>query len=358
MRIIPVILSGGSGMRLWPLSRIGRPKQLIALTGERTMLQLTALRTVDAARFAPPLVVASAEHADAIETQLAEVGIAPDRLILEPAARNTAPAIALAALNADPDSLLLVMPSDHVVRDNAAFLAAVEAARPLAAEDWLVTFGIRPDRPETGYGYIRRGGALGPGVFEAERFIEKPDRATAEAFLADGGYDWNGGIFLFRAGAYLAALERHAPYLLPDIRAAVAGQSLSGARAYPDAQGFARVPGQSIDHAVMEKSGRVAVVPVAMGWSDIGSWEALHAIGDKDAGDNVLAGDVVAIDSTGCLVRSDGPVIVTLAVEDLVVVATERSVLIVPRAESQRVGEAVDALVARGHRPPRMPEGA
>ncbi|HEY1144935.1 MAG TPA: sugar phosphate nucleotidyltransferase, partial [Allosphingosinicella sp.] len=160
MRIIPVILSGGSGMRLWPLSRIGRPKQLIALTGERTMLQLTASRAADAARFAPPLVVASAEHADAIEAQLAEIGIVPGRLILEPAARNTAPAIALAALNTDPDSLLLVMPSDHVVRDADAFIAAVEAARPLAGEDWLVTFGIRPDRPEKGYGFVRRGGPL------------------------------------------------------------------------------------------------------------------------------------------------------------------------------------------------------
>lgn len=354
----PVVLSGGSGSRLWPLSRQNQPKQFLRLIGDHSLYQETVIRASKLPGAQPPVTVCSEDHRFMIGEQLQEVAIASGGILLEPTARNTAPAIALAALNADPDSLLLAMPSDHVVRDNAAFLAAVEAARPLAAEDWLVTFGIRPDRPETGYGYVRRGDSLGPGVFKAERFIEKPDRATAERFLAGGGYDWNGGIFLLRAGAYLAALERHAPYLLPDIRAAVTGQSLSGARAYPDAQGFARVPGQSIDHAVMEKSDRVAVVPVAMGWSDIGSWEALHAIGDKDGADNVLAGDVVAIDSAGCLVRSDGPVVVTLGVEDLVVVATERSVLIVPRGKSQRVGEAVDALVARGHRPPRMPEGA
>lgn len=346
-RIIPVILSGGAGTRLWPLSRAGRPKQLIAINGDRTMLQQTALRTADAKDFAPPLVVASADHADEIERQLGEVGTPPSLLILEPEPRNTAAAIALAALGAAPDSILLVMPSDHVVADPNALRAAVGSALPFARDDMLVTFGIAPDRPETGYGYIRRGDAIGEGVFNVERFVEKPDLATASALLAEGGHDWNGGIFLFKAEAFLDALEALEPGLLSAARAALAAQRENGIRIWPDARSFARAPALSVDRAVMEKWDRVAVVPVEMGWSDIGSWEALHQLGQKDEEGNVLTGDVVAIDSRDCLIRSEGPVIVTLGAENLVVVATERAVLIVPRGESQRVSEAIEALQQR-----------
>jgi mannose-1-phosphate guanylyltransferase/mannose-1-phosphate guanylyltransferase/mannose-6-phosphate isomerase len=347
-RIVPVILSGGSGTRLWPLSRIDRPKQLIAISGEHSLLQETALRVADEVAFAAPLVVASADHADEIETQLQAIDRSPTHLILEPEPRNTAAAIALAALSARPDDILLILPSDHVVKQPGAFRAAVEASLPLAQDGMLVTFGVEPDRPETGYGYIRRGPEVGSGLFHVDRFVEKPDIATAQSYLDEGGYLWNAGIFLFSADVYLDALELHAPDILSAARSAIVAQRSEGNRIWPDGRGFGRAPALSIDHAVMEKSDRVAVAPVSMGWSDVGSWEALHGIGDKDASGNVLTGDVVAIDSRDSLIRSDGPVIVTLGIDNLIVVATERAVLIAPRGESQRVKEAIDALQKRG----------
>ena len=219
--ITPVILSGGSGTRLWPLSRTGRPKQLLALTHAETMLQLTVQRACGD-RFAAPIVVANTAHADEIATQMAAVGVPDARLILEPAARNTAPAIALAAVVSEPDDILLVMPSDHVIADVEAFHAAIERAAPLVEAGWLVTFGIQPTAPETGYGYICRGKEIAVGVQRVERFVEKPDRATAEGYLAEGRYSWNGGIFLFTAGAYLEALDEFAPEMSAAARAAIA----------------------------------------------------------------------------------------------------------------------------------------
>ncbi|HEX8124558.1 MAG TPA: sugar phosphate nucleotidyltransferase [Allosphingosinicella sp.] len=320
--IRPVILSGGAGTRLWPLSRSGRPKQFLALAGAESLLKATASR---AAGWGAPIVVASFDQAEAVRSEVPDA-----RLVLEPCARGTAAAVALAALAAEAGELLLIMPSDHHIEDEAAFRAAVEIAAPLAADGWLVTFGIEPDRPETGYGYIRRGGGLAPGVFQVARFAEKPDRPTAQGWLAEGGWSWNAGIFLFDRDAVLDALRRHAPAVL----AAAEGDFESG-------------PSESIDTAVMEKAERVAVVPTNMGWTDIGSWEALHALGPVDRDGNLLTGDVVAPDSRNCLVRSDGPVVVALGVEDLVIVATERAVLVVPRGETQRVREAIDALEAR-----------
>jgi mannose-1-phosphate guanylyltransferase/mannose-1-phosphate guanylyltransferase/mannose-6-phosphate isomerase len=349
-RITPIILSGGTGVRLWPLSRLGRPKQLVALGGEESLLRQTAARVADEDLFAAPVIVAGGEDEEAVEAEVAAAR-APSLLILEPCPRGTAAAIALAASHAAGDDLLLVLPSDHVIGDPAAFGRAVEAARALAGQGWLVTFGIRPDRSETGYGYIKRGAALADGLFEAAAFIEKPPRAQAEAFVADGGYDWNAGIFLFRAGAMVDALAAHAPEILAAVRAALAGARRDVARLRPDGHAFAAAPAASIDRAVMEKAGRVAVAPVEMGWSDVGSWDAVHALGPRDGDGNLLAGDVVAPDSRDCLVRSDGPVVVALGVEDLIVVATERAVLVVRRGESQRVGEALDALEARRHKP-------
>lgn len=348
--IVPVILSGGSGTRLWPLSRLGRPKQLIAVRGERTMIQETALRVGEGEAFAPALVVAGEDHADAVEAQLGEAGAPPAALILEPEPRGTAAAAALAALEAGAESLILIMPSDHDVADPEALRAAVASARGAAEAGWLVAFGIAPDRAETGYGWIRSGEAVGEGLFGIATFAEKPDAARAQAWLDEGGWSWNAGIFLFSAAAYLRALEALAPELLAAVRAAHQGAVREGLRVRPDAEAFARAPSASIDRAVMEKAGKTAVVPVEMGWSDIGSWEALHALGPADAAGNVLSGDVVAVDSKGCLIRSDGPVVVTLGATNLIVVATERAVLVAPLGQGQRVKEAIDALMERAGR--------
>ncbi len=350
--IRPVILCGGAGTRLWPLSRIDRPKPFVSLDGEKTLFEQTLDRVRDRAVFAAPLVVVSEEFGGLVAEQLDRSGITERQIVLEPCARGTAPAIALAALEAAGDDLLLVLPSDHVIGNPAAFHAALELAIPAARMGWLVTFGIVPDRPETGYGYIQRGKENGFGGFEVERFVEKPDAALAAQYLATGGYSWNAGIFLFSAATLLAELTGHASYILPAIAASRAAARRDGDFLIPDPSSFARVPAQSIDHAVMEKSRQVAVVPVDMAWSDIGSWEALHAVSVRDERENATSGNVVLIDSDGSFARSDGPLVVGIGVRDLVVVATERSVLIVPRGDSQRVREAVDELVRRGGTPP------
>lgn len=346
--IVPVLLCGGAGVRLWPLSRKDRPKQLLPLLAPETMLQATASRLPSGDRFSPPLIVTGREYADEVVTQLEEASIAAT-LILEPCARNTAPAIALAALACPPDALLIVMPCDHAIGDVAAFRRAVDTAAPLADEGWLVTFGVRPDRPETGYGYIKRRSELSPGLFEVEQFVEKPDLITAEGFLLEGSYDWNAGIFLFRAGAYLAALERFEPEILSAASAALKASRSDGNRILPDGLAFARSPSISIDHAVMEEAKPIAVVPVDMDWSDIGSWEALYGHLPKDQDGNVCSPEALAIDSRGCLLRTTSPhKIVVIGVDDLVVVASGDTVLVVPREQSQRVREAVERLSSTG----------
>ncbi len=312
------------------------------------MLQLTARRVGDPALFAPPVVVAGAAQADAVEAQLGDQGLG--MLILEPAMRDTAAAIALAALNAEREDLLLVLPSDHVIADGAGFVEAVGRAAALAREGWIVTFGMKAERPETGYGYIKRGEALGDGLFRAERFVEKPDAETAARYCADGGYDWNGGIFLFGAGTLIDALERHAPDTLAAARGAVEAQAREGRRVLPDAERFSAAPSISIDYAVMEKADRIAVAPVSVGWSDVGSWDALRDALETDEAGNAIAGDVLAIDSRDCLIRSDGPLVAAIGVSGLVIVATGDTILVVPRAQSQRVKEAVEALKARGRK--------
>ena len=339
-RIVPVILSGGSGTRLWPMSLPDRPKQFLSLTQEASMFAATVARVADTTRFADPLVVANARHAHLIDAQLDGRDAT---LVLEPVARNTAPAIALAALTASPDAPLLVMPSDHVIADERAFLAAIDAARPLVDEGWLVTFGIEPDGPETGYGYIEVGAELAHGVRRVATFVEKPDRVRAEAMVADGRHVWNGGIFLFRADAYLSALAIHAPAMLAAAREALDRGVRDGNRVLPDAAAFGASPSDSIDYAVMERAERVAVVPVAMGWSDVGSWDALHNIG-ADAQGDAHDGDIIAIDTTNCLLKSDGIRIAAVGVSDLIVVATGDNVLILPRGRSQDVKRIVEAI--------------
>jgi mannose-1-phosphate guanylyltransferase/mannose-6-phosphate isomerase len=340
--VIPVILSGGAGTRLWPLSRELRPKQLLPLTGDVTLLQDTAQRIAGR-----PFVVCNQEHRFIVAEQLREIGIEPRGIVIEPVGRNTAPAAAVAALLAerDPDALLLVMPSDHQVKDTAAFRAAVAKAVPLARAGMLVTFGIQPTEANTGYGYIRRGQPL-DGGFKVESFVEKPDRATAEAYLASGEYLWNGGIFLFAASTYLAELGKRLPEMVAQCRTALAdGASDLFFFRLADAA-FAAIKGQSIDYAVMEHTDRAAVVPVDMGWSDIGSWSALWQESSPDADGNVLLGDVLATATRNSYVRSEGRLVATLGVEDLVVVATDDAVLVADKAHDQDVKKIVEDLKA------------
>lgn len=351
--IIPIILSGGGGTRLWPMSRPECPKQFLALTGEETMFQMTLLRSADRALFAAPLVVAGARHAALIEQQLHAIGIHNARLLLEPCARNTAPAIALAALAAeDPAAPLLVMPSDHVIADAPAFYAAIRAALPLVEQGYLATFGINPTGPETGYGYIQSGEELRGGVHRVARFVEKPSAARAAEMIAGGDHVWNGGIFLFRADSFLAALAQYAPAMLAAAKAAMDKARIDGAQIHPDEAAFAACPADSIDYAVMEKAaasptGQVCVVPVSMGWSDVGSWDALYEIGEN-SGSAAPSDRVTEIDGTGNLIRSDGIRIHTVGLENMLVVASGNDILIIPRGKSQEVKRIVEALKDRG----------
>ena len=340
MTIVPVILSGGGGTRLWPLSTPERPKQFLPLTGDRTMFQLTLDRVNDTQNFAAPIIVANTAHADLVDEQC---GNNDAVILLEPCARNTAPAIALAALAAtDPKAVLLVMPSDHVITNVAAFHAATQAALPLIEDGYMVTYGIDPTGPETGYGYIQMGDALSGSVHAVARFVEKPDAARAEAMLAAGNHSWNGGIFLFRADTYLGALAIHAPEMLTAAQAAMDLGSGSGNRITPNEAAFAACPSNSIDYAVMEKAaketgGRVAVVPVNMGWSDVGSWDALYDLNAKDAADNAITGTARAQHATGNLIHAEGIRVSIHGVDDLIVVANGTEVMILPRGSSQKV---------------------
>lgn len=335
MKILPVILSGGHGTRLWPLSQPHRPKQLLDLTGAGAMIALTALRVADPSLFAPPMLIAGADHAAAARDALQAAGVTPGTILIEPARRNTAAAIALAALAASPEQLLLVMPSDHLVAEPAALIVAVERAVRTAEEGWIVTFSVRPDRAETGYGYIARGAGLEEGVHRIARFVEKPDAATAQAYVAAGDMDWNAGIFLFRSSAMLAALDQHAPDIIGGVRASLEPDGLI------DADRFAAVRAESIDKAVLEQTDCAAVVPVSMGWTDLGSWDSLYAVLPHDADGNAVAGTGVAIDSSGCLIRATTKPLVAIGMCDHILVETEEAILVLPRGLGHRVGEAI-----------------
>ena len=347
--LIPVILSGGSGTRLWPLSRKNLPKQFLPLAGDFSLFQQTVARTHGLADTAAPIVVCSEDHRFLVAEQLLELRVEGASIMLEPLPRNTAPAIALAALQAmarDPEAVILVLPADHLIGDEHNFQKAVASALPVAQQGWLVTFGIRPDGPETGFGYIRRGEAI-PGAFRVARFVEKPDAPTAQSYLDDGGYDWNSGMFMFRAQRYMEELERHAPAIAAAVRKAfdTANADLDFVRI--DKAAFMASPEDSIDYAVMERTDHAAVVPVSCGWSDIGSWAALWTAAEKDLDGNRLEGDVIAIDSHNCLVRSaDRRLIATLGVDDLVVVDTPDATLVASRGRSQDVKKLVDHLKA------------
>ncbi len=345
-RLQPVLLSGGSGTRLWPLSREAYPKQFLALAGERTMLQDTWLRVAELAGGAAPIVVANEEHRFLAGEQLRQVGVARAAIVLEPAGRNTAPAIAAAALQAmagGEDPLLLVLPSDHVVRDPEAFRAAVREAAPAAEQGALVTFGIVPESPETGFGYIQS--AAGEGVRRVRRFVEKPDAATARQYLDAGGYYWNSGMFLFRASRYLAELARFRPDILSAVRAAFDGAKRDGDFVRLDQDAFAACPSDSIDYAVMEKTGDAMVLPVEIGWNDVGSWSALWDVSEQDGEGNARHGDVIAVDSRNSYAYARR-LVALVGVEDLVVVETDDAVLVARKDKVQQVKDVVAKLKA------------
>jgi mannose-1-phosphate guanylyltransferase/mannose-6-phosphate isomerase len=348
--LIPVILSGGAGTRLWPLSRELSPKQLLALAGEHTMLQETVLR-LESLGASAPIVVCNEAHRFLVAEQLRIVDAVPSAIVLEPVGRNTAPAIALAAHAAlaasQSDPLLLVLPADHVIRDAAAFRAAVQLATAAASGQALATFGVVPNAPETGYGYIRRGARAGD-CYRIAEFVEKPDAARAESFLRSGDYYWNSGMFMFRARRYLEELERHAP----DI-AQVCRESFAEAKRDLD---FTRVAGstfercrsESIDYAVMEKTSDAVVVPLDAGWNDVGSWASLHAVREHDESNNSLTGDVIVEDTRNSYIYAGSRLVATLGLRDYVVVETKDAVLVAPQDRVQDVKKIVARLKQAG----------
>jgi mannose-1-phosphate guanylyltransferase/mannose-6-phosphate isomerase len=363
-----VILCGGVGSRLWPLSRELYPKQLIDLVGDETMLQATVGRLEGLADCAPPFLVAGDEHRFMVAEQLRAIGVTPRTIVLEPEGRNTAPAVATAALLARADGddpCLLVLPADHLVADKAAFHEGIRTARANAESGALVTFGIPPVRPETGYGYIQRGAPLEDGkAFRVSRFVEKPDASTAEVLLACGDYLWNSGMFAFKASVYLEELKAHAPDILAACEAAAAGAKHDMDFTRLDPAAFAACPSESIDYAVMEKTDRAAVVPVDMGWNDVGSWRAVWEAGGPDPQGNVLVGDVIARDVKGSYIRAGSRLVAAVGLEDHVVIETPDAVLVTHVDRAQEVKQVVEALRAQGrpevniHRTAYRPWGA
>lgn len=338
--IQPVVLCGGAGTRLWPESRGTRAKQFLPLTGERSLFQQTVARTPAGQHFLPPVILCGEAHVPLVREQM---GAHEASLLVEPMPRNTAAAIALAVSRADADTLLLVMPSDHVIADVAAFHAAIARGARLAQQDWLVTFGITPDAPETGFGYIAGGGPLGEDGFVVDRFIEKPPLADAESMLTAGGYSWNAGIFLFRAGRMRDAMLTHCRSIFEAADRAVAAGRHDGDALYANALAFEQAPSDSIDYAVMEKDDRVAVVPVSMGWSDLGSWQAVHTLAACDAIGNVAVGDVFLHDSNRNLIRAGGKRVSVIGMSDIAVVVDGDDILVMPLNRCQDVRAAAKA---------------
>jgi mannose-1-phosphate guanylyltransferase/mannose-6-phosphate isomerase len=358
-RIVPILLSGGAGVRLWPMSREAYPKQLLCLVSDRSMLQETARRVSDGTRFTAPLVICNEEHRFAVAEQLHQLATPPRAIILEPCARNTAAAVAVAALvvaQEEPEGQMLVLPADHVVEDLQAFHAAVDVASRAASSGRLVTFGIVPSHPEPGYGYIRCGQALEgcEGAFEVRAFVEKPPRSVAEALIAGGDCFWNSGMFLFPVRTVLEEMGRHMPDILEACGQAlsVAVRDLDFLRV--DREAFERVPSISIDHALMEKTDRVAVVPAKMGWTDVGGWPALWDVGKKDEDGNVCIGDVMALGCNASYVRSESVLTAVIGLDGFVVVATEDAVLVAPKDRMDEIKAVVERLKTAGRSESRV----
>lgn len=350
--IIPVILSGGSGTRMWPLSRAAYPKQFLTLNGKHSLLQQTALRVKGMLDVAAPIIISNAEQRFLVAEQMRALKMVPSHIVLEPVGRNTAPAVAVAALLAaqvDPDALLLVLPSDHVIQHEDTFRALVERAACVAADDYLVTFGIQPTTPHTGYGYIRRGVELDQGGYAVDAFVEKPNAEKAAGFLADGSYYWNSGMFLFKASVYLKELGRVQPAMLQQVELAVqqAREDLDFLRL--DEAAFAASPAESIDYAVMEHTDRAAVIEAAdLGWNDIGSWTALAEVAAQDESGNNLLGDVLAEDVRDSYIRAESRMVAAIGLDNLIIVETADAVLVADKNRAQDVKKIVDRLNAEG----------
>jgi mannose-1-phosphate guanylyltransferase/mannose-6-phosphate isomerase len=350
-KIYPVILCGGAGSRLWPMSRQLLPKQFLPLVSERTMLQETVERLRGLPGAEPPTVVSNGEHRFLVAEQLRAIGAPPRTQILEPVGRNTAPAIAVAALGleaGDPDAVMLVLPADHLIRDVETFHAAILKAAAAARAGFLATFGIRPDHAATAYGYIEGGEPVAghDGVFHVARFVEKPNAATARKFLQQGRFAWNSGMFVFGARRYLEELARHQPAILEACRQAWAKSTRDLDFVRLDADSFKTCPADSIDYAVMEKTDAAAVIPVDLGWSDVGSWATLWEVGEKDAHGNVLRGDVHVQGAENCYVRAEKRLVSVLGLSDAVVVETDDAVLVASKDEAQKVKDFVGKLDA------------
>jgi len=351
--IHPVILSGGSGTRLWPLSRASYPKQLLALTGDKTLLQQTIERAAKIPGATAPLIICNQDHRFLIREQLQALGCEPQAVYIEPAPRNTAPAIALAALHLakeNPDAVMLVLPADHVIQNQDAFERAVELGVQAARLNYLVTFGIMPTAPETGFGYIQAGAPLDTiaGVHSVTRFVEKPDRVTAEQYLTQGNYSWNSGMFLLSAGRYLEELRQHRPDILAATTRAWEGRAEDLDFCRPASADFLACPADSIDYAVMQPTTRAAVVPVAIGWSDVGAWDALWQLADKDAHGNALQGDVFACDTHNSYLRSESRLVAVIGLNDVIVVETADAVLVMHKDRSQDIKQAIEHFEHHG----------
>ncbi len=361
--IIPVVLAGGSGTRLWPMSRAYYPKQMLNLTGENSMLQNTILRLGGFEEIASPLIIGSEAHRFIVVQQLAALGIRPAGIFLEPFGRNTAPAVAVAALKAvtmDPESLILVLPADHLIGDIPIFHEALRTGRRFAEQGFLVTFGIVPDRPETGYGYIRQGKpADAPGedssnnlnnAYTICKFVEKPDLETAKQYLDSGEYCWNSGMFMFKADAVLEELTRYVPDIVRACENAFKKGKSNQGLFYLDRAAFEQCPSDSIDYAIMEKTDRGIMVPLDAGWDDLGSWEALWNVGNKNDSGNVISGDVICVDVENSLVNAQSRLVTVLGVKNLAVVETPDALLVSSLSNTQGVKKIVDTLKANGRK--------
>lgn len=347
--IVPVILSGGMGTRLWPASRRTMPKQLLDLVDGRSLIRATVDRFGSVSPGTAPIIVTNASHAGAIEQDLHLSGWDDPALILEPVGRNTAPAVAVAAheiIATRGDSLMMVLPSDQTIADEAAFAEAIEHAAQVALEGYLVTFGITPSHGETGYGYIRVGEAISDAAALVAEFREKPDGDTADSYVASGNYLWNSGMFLFTASRYLEELQLHAPDIAASAERAYSGSTRDGSRISLDDESFSACRSDSIDYAVMESTTSAAVVPTDPGWNDIGSWASLWAISEKDGEGNVTVGDVELTDVTGSYIRGGDRLIAVVGLEDVVIVDTPDALLVIDKGKAQDVKGIVDRLMA------------